>query len=155
MVFGGELINISNTTPGCYELELSNVPCLRCGVCCSKFQPRIDLFEAHLICDKLGLNWSRFLEDFTDHRWPGINSLLIKHVNEACIFLTTSAGGLQSLCSIHEYKPSCCSDWKSGLNKSECQQGLLTKWNLQIDPKGKIYGSKESLDSFVKYLQSL
>jgi Fe-S-cluster containining protein len=154
-VFGGIIIANSNTRPGCNELEISNTPCLRCGTCCCKFQPRIDLSEAHIICDKLGLTWERFLTEFTDPRWPGTLSLLIRHINGGCIFLTTSGDGKQSLCSIHDYKPSCCRDWKSGLDRIECQEGLFSKWGLVADSNGRITGTKQNLELFKDYSRIL
>jgi Fe-S-cluster containining protein len=129
--------------------------CIRCGVCCSKFQPRVELSEAHLIAHKLGLEWEQFLAEYTDARWPGTLSLLIRHVNGACIFLKTADHGKQLLCSIHDFKPFCCLEWKSGFDRVECQNGLFEKWGLKSDPAGKILGTAERIKLFSEYLRSI
>jgi hypothetical protein len=131
------------------------MPCLCCGTCCFDFQPIIDLSEAHLISAKLGLNWTDFLSDYIDPRWPGTHNLLIRHINGACAFLTPSRDQKQFLCTIHDYKPSCCRDWKQGLDRRECQKGLSTRWGLKIDQSGKIQGTREKLELFEAYLKTL
>jgi Fe-S-cluster containining protein len=113
------------------------------------------LSEAHLISDKLGLSWVSFSSDYIDPRWPGTRNLLIRHVNEACAFLKPSTNKKQFLCSIHDFKPSCCRNWKQGLDRQECQNGLLKRWGLKINQSGKIQGAPEKLELFKNYLQIL
>jgi hypothetical protein len=155
VLFGGILINNSHTGIPYCELELSTIPCLRCGVCCSKFQPLIDLSEAHCICEKLALHWEDFLNDYIDPRWPGTQNLLIRQVSGACIFLKPSIDKKHLMCAIHDFKPSCCLEWKSGLDRAECQSVLLTKWGLEINTRGIIQGTEEQIKLFKEYLRSL
>jgi uncharacterized protein len=155
MVFGGGFISSSNTRPGYYRLAITTIPCFRCGTCCSRFQPRIDISEAHRICHKLGLSLDRFVTEFTDTRWPGTQSFLIKHVNGSCIFLQSSENPRQLLCSIHEFKPDCCLDWKPGMDRNECKEGLSKQWLLETDSTGGLRGSQESVQLFSQYLLSL
>jgi len=155
VLLGGILINNSHTRPTDCDLVLSTIPCLRCGVCCSKFQPLIELTEAHRICEKLALHWENFLADYIDPRWPGTQNLLIRQVNRACIFLKPSLDKKHLLCAIHDFKPSCCLEWKSGLDRAECQSGLLAKWSLEINNRGKIQGTEEQIKLFKEYLLSL
>ncbi len=113
-----------------HKLEISEIPCFRCGTCCSKFQPQISLSEAHIIADKLGVSWRHFLADYIDPRWPGTRNFLLRHINGACVFLRVSSDQKQKLCSIHTFKPSCCQEWKPGIDRSECLDGLKTIWDL-------------------------
>ena len=135
-----------------YKLGISEIPCLCCGVCCSKFQPRLDLSEARTIAAHLGVNLERFLTDYTDPRWPGTRSLLLRHVNGACVFLRTSEEDKKKLCFIHSFKPSCCVEWKQGIDRSECLEGLKADWDLSVDYSGKICGPKEKIESFEKFI---
>jgi hypothetical protein len=134
--------------------ELSNIPCLRCGTCCSKFQVRVSLAEGHNIAERLGVSWQEWRLNSTDPRWPGSESLLICHRDGACIYLKRSANS-QCLCSIHSFKPSSCSQWQSDLAKSECRDGLKSAWGLTIDGYGDFSGPARNLRRFQHFLKSL
>lgn len=135
--------------------KASEIPCIRCGICCSKYQPFLGLEEAHLIAGKLGSGWEHFLATYSDPRWPGDQIVLIRHVNGACPFLLTYPEKKQSLCLIHSYKPKCCQEWESRLNRTDCREGLKTVWDLTIDSTGRVCGSREKIESFTRYLESL
>jgi Fe-S-cluster containining protein len=155
VVFGGRYICISNAAQGYYRLDITTIPCFRCGTCCSRFQARIDISEAHRICHEIGLNLDRFVAEFTDTRWPGTKSFLIKHINGECIFLRSSDNPRQFLCSIHEFKPICCLDWKPGVDLNECKEGLSKRWSLEADTTGGLRGTQESVQLFSQYVHSL
>ena len=127
----------SNRRRGIYKLETPDFPCLFCGICCSKFQPQLTLTEAHDLADKLGVNWKRFLSEYTDPRWPGTQSYLLRHVNGACIFLRTAEDKKQKLCLVNAIKPSCCLEWKQGIDRSECLEGLKERLELNGGCIGK------------------
>jgi Fe-S-cluster containining protein len=152
---GGTFIGDLNNQQNCCNLDISNIPCLRCGTCCSKYQPRLSLPEAKTIADKLGLTWEDFLAQYADPRWPGTQSFLIRHHQDKCIFLLNSVDKTQNLCSIHAFKPACCRNWENDLNKAECQEGLKAKWELTVDSSGKIYGSKLKVKAFERFIQTL
>jgi Fe-S-cluster containining protein len=127
-------------------------PCICCGTCCSKYQPRLSKIEAHRIADKLKISWDQFRKEYTDPRWPGTQSFLIKHTNGACLFLKTSADKKQKICLIHDIKPDCCREWIQGPDRPECREGLKMIWGLTIDDSGRIFGLPEKLEAFQKYL---
>jgi Fe-S-cluster containining protein len=145
----------SNTRPEYLKLDISTIPCIRCGTCCSKFQPQVDVSEAQRICSILGLNWDRFLAGYIDNRWPGKRNLLIKHMDGKCIFLQSSNNPKQLLCSIHDFKPACCLNWKPGLDRIECKTGLSDQWNLKTGVTGSLTGTRKSVETFRQYLLSL
>jgi Fe-S-cluster containining protein len=118
--------------------------CLCCGTCCSRYQPRLTLDEARDITQKLGINWEQFLGEYADSRWPGTRSLLLKHIDGACIFLQRSIGNKQSLCRIHDFKPACCRDWNADLSNFECREGLKRIRDLKVDSSGAEIGTIEA-----------
>jgi uncharacterized protein len=107
--------------------------------------------EARSVAQKLGIDWERFLNEYTDRRWPGTRSYLLKHVDGACIFLSRTSDKYQKLCSIHEIKPACCREWTADPKNPECSEGLRTLWGLTVDPSGQICGSQEKIEKFRNY----
>lgn len=103
--------------------------CLCCGTCCSRYQPRISLAEVDSIAKNLNITADQFIKHYTDRRWPGTQSFLIRQANEACLFLKPSTDGKFKLCSIHAFKPNCCLEWQAGASREECQEGLNKGWN--------------------------
>ena len=135
--------------------EASSIRCIRCGICCTKYQPVLNLEEAHLIADRLKVGWEYFLAEYADQRWPGKQSILIRHSNGACLFLQICPQKMQRLCLVHDCKPACCLEWESGLERADCREGLKTQWGLTLDPSGLIAGSEEKLEVFDRFLQTL
>jgi uncharacterized protein len=130
-----------------------NISCLCCGTCCRKYQPRLTADEVRLISAKLEISAETFIKDYTDHRWPGTESFLLIHKNDACLFLQNDTARNISLCSIHAFKPACCWDWDCGIEKPECQQGLKTKFGINVDASGKVEASPEQLNQLKEHLQ--
>jgi Fe-S-cluster containining protein len=95
------------------------------------------------------------LFEYTDPRWPGTKSFLLKHVDGACIFLKADPSCKQFLCKIHGFKPACCLEWESGLNKQECLKGLLAIWHLTVDASGNLQGTPQDIQLFQEYKLSL
>jgi Fe-S-cluster containining protein len=136
-------------------IKASKVPCIRCGICCSKYQPFLGLEEAHLIASRLGSGWEHFLAAYSDPRWPGDQIVLVRHIKGACPFLQTYPEKKQRLCLIHSYKPKCCREWESRLDRADCREGLKTIWDLTVDSAGQVSGTREKIESFACYLESL
>jgi Fe-S-cluster containining protein len=135
--------------------EAAEIGCIRCGVCCRKYQPFLSLEEARIVADKLGASWESFQEQYADPRWPGEQIILIRHQNGACPFLHTENGSGQALCIIHRFKPACCREWECRMDRADCREGLKTIWNLEIDQTGQIIGTNQKLDEFAAFLRSL
>jgi Fe-S-cluster containining protein len=119
------------------------------------FQPRLSLDEAKAIAAKLNLGWEYFISEYTDPKWPGTQSFLIRKNQDACLFLKTDTVSKQSRCQIHTIKPACCREWKQGLNRPECQQGLKTRWGLVVDTDSQICGTTEQLAELEAYIDAL
>ncbi len=100
----------------------SEMPCLRCGVCCTKWQPPLDSEEARDIARALGIPYGSFRDKYLQVYPFRANSYLIRRQEGTCVFLRFEKG--LACCSIHEHKPEACRRWKPSLEKSECQEGL-------------------------------
>lgn len=136
-----------------YRLKILEFPCLYCGVCCSKYQPQLDLAEAHILADNLGISWEGFMAGYIDPHWPGTQSFLLRHVNGVCVFLRATGDEKRKLCLIHNIKPTCCLKWKPAVDHSECLEGLKNGWDLTLDSSGKICGSRKDIEAFKRFIQ--
>lgn len=131
------------------------ITCFRCGVCCTRYQVNLSFGEARNIADKLKIEWDKFINEYTDHRWPGTSTFLLKHKTGACIFLSKTRDGTDETCRIHSFKPSSCIYWTSGIFRKECQEGLVKYWDLTVSVEGELQGQQKQLESFQTFLQSL
>jgi Fe-S-cluster containining protein len=116
-----------------------------CGTCCQKYQPWLTPTEVTEIAGKLNITPQKFLSDYTDQRWPGTESFLLVHVNDACIFMETRPDTNLCLCRIHSFKPASCRAWAAGTHKSECQNGLKKLFGISVDASAKMQASDEQL----------
>jgi Fe-S-cluster containining protein len=104
---------------------MNDTSCFRCGVCCVKFQVRLSSDAAVKLAAKLNLSLPEFIARYTDPRWPGENSCLIKRKNGACIFLERS-GRMLTGCRIYAFRPQSCREWQAGPDKAECRIGRMS-----------------------------
>ena len=130
-------------------------PCFCCGICCSDYQPHLDMKESQTIADHLGVSLQKFIDDCTDPRWPGTDTHLLLHKDGMCIFLEKKEGKAKWLCRIHAFKPAACRQWTASLSQKECRQGLSRYWGLSVNDSGQIIGSIEDLQCFQTFLKTL
>lgn len=132
-----------------------DLACFRCGVCCKRYQVRVNLVEARRIVDNMGISWNEFLDEYVDHRYIGAENFLIRQCEGACVFLKR-IDEKQTCCLIHEFKPSSCREWAPGLFRRECREGLSELWGLEVDQNGEeIYGPSDKLFNFYTFLVSV
>lgn len=133
----------------------NGLPCFRCGICCTKFQVRISVEEARQIAKKLDVPWENWLEKYTDARWPGTASFLLRHCESGCVFLNPAKGKNGACCLIHTFRPSSCREWTPGLHRPECQEGLSRYWGITVSPSGELVAPEHKLRDFYSFLESL
>ena len=133
----------------------STIPCLRCGECCSAYQVRLTPVEARRIADELAMVWDDFVARYTDPRWPGTRSLLLRQEKGACVFLERSTEKQQTRCLIQPFKPASCLEWTPSLQQRECQAGLRKRWGLSVSPSGQLVGTEENRRRFQSFLEAL
>ncbi|MDD5288756.1 MAG: YkgJ family cysteine cluster protein [Dehalococcoidales bacterium] len=135
--------------------DMTVYPCFCCGICCTGYQAHLDLAEAQAVADHLGVSLQKFLDEYTDPRWPGVATHLLLHKAGKCVFLDQKEGNPIGLCRIHDFKPVACRQWSASLNKKECRQGLSRYWGLSVDDSGDIVGSTEELKVFQTFIKML
>jgi len=131
-----------------------DLPCIRCGVCCSVYQVRISPSEAVAIAESMGMERWDWVGRFCDPRWHDPRSHLIRHDENGCVFLDRSQEHV-SLCSIYAVRPSACRDWAAGVFKPACQRGLKQGWQVEVDDAGRLRGSEDALSRLDSFLRSL
>lgn len=120
--------------------------CICCGTCCQKYQPWLNLEEVKHLAGELGLTSQQFISDYTDRRWPGTESFLLIHKDDACIFMQTTPDTHLCLCRIHAFKPTSCRAWAAGTHKSECQAGLKHLLGISVDTSNHLIATPEQLE---------
>lgn len=136
------------------HVEPFDLPCFRCGVCCSVYQVRISPFEARAIADSMGMDYWDWVGRYCDPRWSDPRSHLIRHDDRGCVFLDHS-GGEVALCGIYRVRPASCRDWAAGVFKPACQEGLKRFWHVHVDSAGHLQGSSEALSRLYESLRLL
>ena len=129
------------------------IPCLQCGVCCTRCQPQINAEEASIIAQSLDISLEDFYRDYIDKK-AQMAICLLRQSNSGCVFLQYE--GEKALCTIHPFKPEACRRWIPSLSRSECRDGLKKQRSsnhLLLLP-GEIYISKEELSAFYYSLES-
>ncbi len=72
----------------------------------------------------MGITYPTFRKKYLQ-KYPMKDGYLIRHEHGACIFLKFEDG--LAGCVIHQFKPEACRNWKAGLEKPECREGLRQK----------------------------
>jgi Fe-S-cluster containining protein len=110
----GKEITVTEQTP---------IPCFRCGICCTRYQPALAIEEINNIASALGISPSKRVSNYTV-KVPMIREgHLLKRTNKDCVFLTWDVNGRAS-CTIHPRRPKACREWTPSLSKPECLEGL-------------------------------
>ena len=110
---GGKEITITAQTP---------IPCFRCGVCCTCYQPPLTTEDVENIASALGISRSKCISKYAV-KVPIKEGYLLKHTEKGCVFLAWDADG-KACCTIHPSRPKACREWSPSLSKPECLEGL-------------------------------
>lgn len=111
--------------------------------------------EALVIAGKLGLTWEEFQKDYLDDTWPGVRTVLARHISGRCIFLEPQPDGLVYFCRIQTFKPVSCIEWQADLSKEDCRAGLSQNWQLEVDPENRLCGPPKKVAAFNRLLEEL
>jgi Fe-S-cluster containining protein len=102
--------------------EQAAIPCFRCGICCTCYQPPVTNEDIDSIASALGISRSKCISKYA-HKAPIKEGYLLKHTEKGCVFLAWDADG-KARCILHESRPKACREWVPSLSKPECFQGL-------------------------------
>jgi len=118
----GEEITITEQTP---------IPCFRCGICCTCYQPPLTIEDVDSIASALGVSRSKCISKYA-RKAPIKEGYLLKQTKKGCAFLAWNADG-KACCTIYASRPKACREWTPSLAKPECREGLA-----RLKSKGQI-----------------
>jgi len=121
--------------------EQPPIPCFRCGVCCTCYQPPLTTKDIDNIASALGISRPKCISKYAV-KVPIKEGYLLKHTKKGCVFLTWDADG-KARCTIYDSRPKTCREWTPSLAKPECREGLA-----KLKSKGQIMLLKELFPSY-------
>jgi Fe-S-cluster containining protein len=121
--------------------EQAPIPCFRCGICCTCYQPPLTTRDIESIASALGISRSKCISKYA-HKAPIKEGYLLKYTKKGCVFLAWDADG-RARCIIHESRPKACREWVPSLSKPECLQGLA-----RLKSEGQIMLLEELFPSY-------
>ncbi len=103
--------------------EHDPIPCLRCGICCTRYQPPLSPEDIDNIASALGISRAKCISRYAV-KVPTQEGYLLKRTEKGCVFLAWDADG-KATCTIHASRPKACREWTPSLCKLECLEGLV------------------------------
>jgi Fe-S-cluster containining protein len=128
---GGKEITVAEQTP---------IPCLRCGICCTCYQPPLTPEDIDNIASAMGISRSKCISRYA-LKVPIKEGYLLKHTKKGCVFLAWDTDG-KARCIIYTSRPKACREWTPSLSKPECLEGLA-----KLKSKGQILLLEELFSS--------
>ena len=98
------------------------IPCFRCGICCTCYQPPLTVEDIDGVASALGISRSKCISRHA-HKAAIKEGYLLKYTKNGCVFLAWDADS-KARCTIHESRPKACREWVPSLSKPECLEGL-------------------------------
>lgn len=117
------------------------IPCFRCGVCCTCYQPALTSEDIDSIASALGISRPKCISMYAV-KVPIKEGHLLKQARKGCVFLAWDADG-KARCTIHSSRPKACREWTPSLAKPECLEGLA-----KLKSEGQIMLLKELFSSY-------
>jgi Fe-S-cluster containining protein len=102
--------------------EQTPIPCFRCGLCCTCYQPALSREDIDTIASALGISRSKCIARYAV-KAPIEEGHLLKQTKDGCVFLAWGADG-RARCTIHPSRPKACREWVPSLAKPACLEGL-------------------------------
>jgi Fe-S-cluster containining protein len=129
----GKEITVAEQTP---------IPCFRCGICCTCYQPPLTPEDIDNIASALGISRSKCLSKYAV-KVPIKEGYLLKHTKKGCVFLAWDEDG-KGRCTIYPSRPKACREWTPSLAKPECREGLAKlKSEGQITLLEELFSSQQ------------
>lgn len=125
--------------------------CFRCGICCTRYQPRLSPEELEGIAAELSLSTTDFIVRYVIVTQTGY---LLKQSKGGCIFLQWENGGTRATCGIYPFRPAACRNWTPSLFRPECQEGLIRlPAGNRMALLREAFGSSEAAEGFFSSLR--
>jgi Fe-S-cluster containining protein len=141
----GKEITVTEQTP---------IPCFRCGICCTCYQPPLTAKDIENIASALGISRSKCISKYAV-KVPIKEGYLLKHTKNGCIFLAWDADE-KARCAIYSSRPKACREWIPSLVKPECLEGLAKlKSEEQIMLLEELFPSREEQKELYQSLEKV
>jgi len=126
------------------------VECLRCGICCTLYRPRVAIEEMERIAQELGMLKQAFMSKYA-RLISEKGTYILQNDEDKCPFLSWDTETNKGTCTIYSFRPEACRNWVASLSRPECREGLL-----RLRTAGKLLLPDEiySSDSEVEKLYS-
>jgi Fe-S-cluster containining protein len=130
------------------------IPCFRCGICCTCYQPPLAPEDIENIASALGISRAKCLSKYAV-KVPIKEGYLLKYTKMGCVFLAWDADG-KARCTIHPSRPKACREWTPSLAKPECIEGLAKlKSEGQIMLLEELFPSHEEKKELYRSLEKV
>ena len=103
-------------------VEQAHIPCFRCGVCCTRYQPTLAPEDMDNIASAMGISRKKCISRYAV-KVPIKEGYLLKRTEKGCVFLAWDEDG-RATCTIHPSRPKACREWTPTLSRPECLEGL-------------------------------
>jgi len=121
--------------------EQTPIPCFRCGICCTCYQPPLTTEDIDNIASALGISRSKCVSRYAV-KVPIKEGYLLRTAKKDCVFLAWDVDG-KACCTIYSRRPKACREWTPSLAKPECREGLA-----KLKSEGQIMLLKELFPSY-------
>jgi len=128
------------------------IPCFRCGICCTRYQPPLSPEDMDNIASALGISRAKFISRYAV-KVPTKEGYLLRRTEKGCIFLAWDEDG-RAACTIHPSRPKACREWTPSLSKPECLEGLAKlKARGQIMLPDELFSSQKDKQALYSSLK--
>lgn len=99
------------------------VECLRCGICCTLYRPRVAMEEIEHIARELGIRKKAFISRYV-RAVSEKGTYILQNDEDKCPFFCWDTETSQGTCNIYSFRPQACRNWVASLSRPECREGL-------------------------------
>lgn len=96
--------------------------CFRCGICCTRYRPKVTSEEIEYIAQQLGIPTQAFISKYV-RAIPEKGARILYNGDSKCPFLSLDKESNRATCTIYSFRPQACRNWLPSLSRPECRQG--------------------------------
>ena len=99
------------------------IECFRCGVCCTRYRPKVTSEEIEHIAQELGIPTQVFISKYV-RAIPEKGARILQNDEDKCPFLSRDKKTNKGTCTIYIFRPQACRNWLASLARPECREGI-------------------------------
>lgn len=132
--------------------EETPIPCFRCGICCTCYQPPLLPEDIESIASALGISRSECISSYA-LKVPTKEGYLLRKTGRGCVFLSLDEDE-KARCAIYPSRPQACREWQPSLSQPACVKGLARlKSKGQLARLNELFRSDEEQREFYLSLE--